>query len=124
MKTYDFENLEVWNQSRQLVKEIYRLQSSFPAHEKYGLGDQMRRAVISVASNYVEGNTRRSDKEKVHFIDISLGSLMEVYCQLILAHDLGYVGDEQLSTCSNRINRINKLLNGLRYKKIKSYQNT
>ena len=50
MKTYSFENLDVWKRSRELVVCVYNIQSCFPPFEKYGLGDQLRRAVVSVSS--------------------------------------------------------------------------
>ena len=118
MKTYSFENLDVWKKSRELVAFVYRIQSTFPSYERYGLGDQMRRAVVSVSSNIVEGNARYSVKEQVHFIEIAVGSLMEVYCQLIIAYDLKYINEEQLNQCNERIEVVLKLLNGLRYYKI------
>lgn len=117
MKTYAFENLEVWKESRQLVIDVYRIQSTFPSYERFGLGDQLRRAVVSVSSNFVEGNARFFPKEQIHFIDIAIGSLMEVYCQLILAYDLNYITQQQLVECNERIERVHKLLNGLRYQK-------
>ena len=38
MKTYSFENLDVWKKSRELVAFVYRIQSTFPSYERYGLG--------------------------------------------------------------------------------------
>ena len=123
MKTYSFENLDVWKKSRELVAFVYRIQSTFPSYERYGLVDQMRRAVVSVSSNIVEGNARYSVKEQVHFIEIAVGSLMEVYCQLIIAYDLKYINEEQLNQCNERIEVVLKLLNGLRYYKINQISN-
>lgn len=118
MKTYSFENLEVWKSSRQLVKQVYKIQSSFPSFERYGLGDQLRRAVVSISSNIAEGNARSSLKEQLHFLEISKGSLMEVYCQMLLAYDLNYIDENQLSLCKDKIDVVLKLLNGLLYHKI------
>ena len=123
MKTYSFENLEVWKSSRQLVKQVYKIQSSFPSFERYGLGDQLRRAVVSISSNIAEGNARRSLKEQLHFLEISKGSLMEVYCQMLLAYDLNYINDTQLSLCKDKIDDVLKLLNGLLYQKINLISN-
>ena len=61
---FSFEKLIVWQKSRMLVKQVYRIVSEFPAQEKYGLSDQLRRAVISVASNIAEGTGHYSYKEK------------------------------------------------------------
>lgn len=57
-------------------------------------------------------------KEQVHFIDISMGSLMEVYCQLLLSMDLDYITIEQLEDISKKIERVEKMLSGLRYNKL------
>lgn len=119
METYSFENLDVWKESRQLVLMIYRIQNSFPSFEKYGLGDQLRRASVSVFSNIVEGNYRFSIQEQIRFIEISFGSLMEVYCQLILAFDLNYIAEQQLSECKTLNDRIKQMLIALNRKKRK-----
>ena len=74
MDSYSFENLEVWKVSRKFVVEVYKIQSLFPPFEKYGLGDQLRRAVISIPSNIAEGNSRTSLKEQIHFIEIFISS--------------------------------------------------
>lgn len=118
VKTYPFENLDVWKKSRELVAFVYRIQSTFPSYERYGLGDQLRRAVVSVSSNIAEGNARYSLKEQIHFIEIAIGSLMEVYCQLTLAYDLKYINEDQLTQCNERIETVLKLLKGLRCYKI------
>ncbi len=118
MKAYSFENLEVWKESRQLVAMVYDVQKLFPDTEKFGLGSQLRRAVISVPSNLVEGNYRTSTKEQLHFIEMAFSSLMEVYCQLILAYDLKFISLERLKECKTKIDSVRKLLNGLRFKKL------
>lgn len=92
---FGFERLHVWQKSRQLVRQIYTLIQFLPQEERYGLADQLRRASISIASNLAEGSGRMSLKEKIHFCEISYGSLMEVTCQLLLAQDLGYITEEQ-----------------------------
>lgn len=113
-QTYTFEKLEVWKLARTFVVSIYRLISTFPSEEKYALCDQIRRASISVPSNIVEGCSRTSLKEQKHFIEIAYGSLMEVYCQLIIAMDLGYINIEQINKIKEHIDSISKMLNALR----------
>ena len=93
---FSFEKLDVWQESRDLVKEIYILLRNFPAEEKYALCDQIRRAVVSVPSNIAEGSGRMSVKEKIHFLEVAFGSLMETFCQMQIARDLEYISDEQL----------------------------
>jgi four helix bundle protein len=112
-KTYHFEKLEVWKQSRQVVVAVYELIKKFPPDERYGLCDQLRRAAISVPSNIAEGVSRIAVKETVHFLEIAFGSLMEVYCQLQVAVDLGYITEDEFSQIKPLIQSTSRLLNGL-----------
>ena len=73
---FSFERLAVWQKSRLLVKNIYAITNGFPEREKFGLTDQLRRAAVSISSNLAEGSGRISVKEKIHFCEISYGSLM------------------------------------------------
>lgn len=111
--SYHFEKLDVWNDSRQLVKVVYQLIKKFPNDERYALCDQLRRAAISVPSNIAEGISRVAIKETVHFLEIAFGSLMEVYCQLQIAVDLGYINDEDFGQIKPLIFATSKKLNGL-----------
>lgn len=114
MDCFSFFDLRVYKESKELVKSIYRLLEKFPKYETYALGDQLRRAVISVPSNIAEGSGRFSIKEKIHFIEIAYGSLSESLCQLDIAHDLEYITDEEFYNEKERINIIGKQLSGLR----------
>ena len=82
---FNYRKLIVYSKSKDLVKSTYSLLKKFPKEEQYALCDQIRRAVISVPSNIVEGNARASEKEKARFFDIAYGSLMESLCQLEIA---------------------------------------
>ena len=79
---YSFKNLNAYIEAKELVKQVYEVVKVLPVEERYALADQLRRAVISVPSNIVEGMNRMSDKEKSHFLEIAYASLMEVYCQI------------------------------------------
>ena len=61
--TYSFEKLNVWQEAKKLVVDVYHLLDEFPKFEKYALCDQIRRAVVSVPSNIAEGSGRKSLKE-------------------------------------------------------------
>jgi len=112
-RNFSFENLEVYSKIRNLIKYIYQLQEKFPKEERYGLGDQVRRAVVSVSANLAEGSGRNSLKEKIHFVEISYGSLMEVFCELQAACDLD-ITTEQFNSLRPQITDIAKMLSGLR----------
>ena len=114
MNTFSFFDLRVYQESKQLVKDVYSLLEKFPKFEVYAMGDQLRRAVVSVPSNIAEGSGRSSLKEKIHFLEIAYGSLTETLCQLDIAHDLSYISDGEFCVEKERINVIGKQLSGLR----------
>lgn len=110
---YSFEKLEVWSDARGLVKIIYKITDSFPDKEKFGLSSQIQRAVVSIVSNIAEGVSRNSVKEQIRFIEVAYGSLMEVYCQLYVAVDLGYITTEVFEKIKIDIDKIANKLNAL-----------
>ncbi len=107
----DYKELDIWVQSRKLVKTVYVLTKSFPKDEQFSLTSQMRRCVVSVPSNIAEGCGRQSNKETIHFLHIARGSLFELETQLILADDLNYISSD-LKTVLEEIERVKKMLNG------------
>ena len=108
-----FRNLNVYIKSKELVKKIYELLKKFPREEQYALCDQLRRAVISIPSNIAEGSGRNSQKDQAHFYNIAYGSLMEVFSQLDVAFDLGYISLEEFEQMELLINEDAKMLSGL-----------
>lgn len=114
MSTFSFFDLQAYKEAKLLVKEVYQLLEKFPKYEVYALGDQLRRAVVSVPSNIAEGSGRGSVKEKIHFLEIAYGSLTETLCQLDIAHDLGYITEGEFNNIQEKIDKIGKLLSGLR----------
>ncbi len=116
---YSFESLKAWQESRKLVVSVYHLLDKFPEFERYALCDQLRRAIVSVPSNLAEGSGRMSLREQIHFIEISYGSLMETYNQLIIATDLNYIDEQSLEILKPSIDTVARLLNGLRAAYIK-----
>lgn len=112
--SFSFEGLEVYQAARVLVRDVYRLQQKFPRTEIYALGDQIRRSASSVTSNIAEGSGRNSNKEKVHFIEIAYGSLMEAFSQLQIAQDLGYLTEQDIDTIRPQFISVAKMLSGLK----------
>lgn len=96
MKTYSFEKLDVWQETRQLAVKIYKITRSFPEDERFGMISQMRRAGISISSNIAEGTSRYSGKDQIRFYEIAYGSLMELLNQLIISCDLEFIREEYL----------------------------
>lgn len=113
-RVFSFEGLEVYKAARLLVRDVYRLQQRFPKTETYALGDQIRRSASSVTSNIAEGSGRNSFKEKVHFIEIAYGSLMEAFSQLQTAQDLGYLTEDDIDGIRPQFIEVAKMLSGLK----------
>ncbi len=76
-----YHKLIVWQKLRELVVLTYQLMTSLPREEEFGLKSQMRRAVVSVLSNFVEGYMKKSLKDKLHFMEIAETSLLELEAQ-------------------------------------------
>ena len=110
-----FKNLIVYQKSKELVKQVYALLKKFPDDERFALCGQMRRAAISVPSNIVEGMARMSSKDQKHFLNIAYSSLMELYAQLDIAHDLGYLSEEDFIKIETHIDEIDKMIVSLTY---------
>ena len=113
-RVFSFEGEEVYQAARLLVRDVYRLQQKFPQTETYALGDQIRRSASSVTSNIAEGSGRNSYKEKIHFIEIAYGSLMEAFSQLQIAQDLGYLTEQDIDTIRPQFISVAKMLSGLK----------
>lgn len=114
METFNFQKLRVYQETRKLVKDIYLLLRKYPRNEQYAICDQMRRSAVSIPSNIAEGMSRSSKKEQIHFLEISYGSLMELFCQLEISKDIDYINEEDFSLLEKEILVIAKQLSGLR----------
>ena len=88
-----YKDFPSWKKALELTKGIYEISSSWPDHEKFGLVNQIRRAVVSICSNIAEGYGRYDDGDKKRFLSIARGSAYEVEAQLLVAKELGYVDD-------------------------------
>ncbi len=90
---HNFKELHIWQRSIKTAAAVYKITALFPSVERYGLTNQVNRAVVSIASNIVEGAGRNSDNEFNHFLGIAIGSSFEVYTQLVISAELGLVED-------------------------------
>tara|TARA_R110001606_G_C15024159_1_gene610162 strand:- start:167 stop:502 length:336 start_codon:yes stop_codon:yes gene_type:complete len=109
--------LDVWQNAMSLVEAVYKATADFPAEEKYGLSSQIRRCAVSIPSNIAEGFMRKSTKEYIQFLYISLGSLGELDTQLEISNRLKYMSNQE--SLNNQILIIRKQLYGL----VKSLKN-
>ncbi|MCL5093826.1 MAG: four helix bundle protein [Patescibacteria group bacterium] len=109
--SFRFENLDVWKEAREFVKEIYKVSADFPKEELYCLTDQLRRAVISIVLNIAEGSDRKSDIDFRRFLRTSIGSLEEVVACLYLALDLRYIDKEKFDKIYEQSNKLAAMIN-------------
>ncbi len=105
-----FEELHVWQESRELVKQIYGLTKHFPKHETYALSSQMQRAAVSVMSNIAEGFERGSNTEFVQFLYVARASCGELRSQLYIALDLGYGSQTEIQDLRERCETLSRRL--------------
>ena len=108
-----YSDLQVWQKSMVLVKQVYQDTSPYPKDELYALTNQIRRAAVSIPSNIAEGHARDSTKEFLHHLSIALGSLAELETQLMLSRDLRYLPEDRLSPLLQQTNEIGKMIRGL-----------
>lgn len=109
----NFRDLEVWQEAKRLSVDIYRATPHLPYVERATLGDQMRRAAVSVASNIAEGAGRSTDKQCVQYLRIARGSLQELQTQLMIAGELGLLPPAVVEELSASADATGRLLAGL-----------
>lgn len=113
MSKSDYRDLRVWRKARLLASRVYRVTADFPKHELFALTQQMRRAVLSVACNIAEGQGRRSTADRIQFLVIARGSLLELETQAIIAADLEYLPPTLSEDLVSNATEVTRMLNGL-----------
>lgn len=112
-KLQRFEDLTVWQESQNLAVLIYTVTRSFPAGEKFGLVNQLRRAASSISANIAEGFGHSSTKDKLHFYTIAYRALLEVKSFTYLAERLEFINQSDVEKTIEQIHSCQKLLNAL-----------
>lgn len=120
-KIKNFTDLFIWQRDHKLVLSVYKITNKFPKEEKYGLSDQIKRAVVSITSNIAEGFGRDKFNDKAHFYTIALGSIYETQNQLMIARDLKYINVGECSVLLSECTDISKMMLVL-IKKIRSFK--
>ncbi len=108
-----YERLLAWRACHELWIGIHRATASWPVEERFGLVAQLRRAALSASSNVAEGAARKGSKDFARFLNIALGSLSEVSCQLRGARDLGFVDGPEFARLDALQQTAGKLTMGL-----------
>ena len=109
----DYTKIEAWRLADDLTVAVYQRTRSFPREEMYGLTSQLRRASYSVPANIVEGSSRESKKDYLHFLYIARGSLSETQYFIHLAGRLGYLSKEEADNLHGQTKQVFVRLHGL-----------
>ena len=109
----DYTKIEAWRLADDLTVAVYERTRSFPKEETYGLTSQLRRASYSVPANIVEGASRESNKDYLHFLYIERGSLSESQYFIRLAQRLDYLSSEEADALRQRTKVTFACLHGL-----------
>ena len=119
---FKYRNLIVWQKAMDFSDLVYKAVGQFPSEERFALGDQLRRAVVSIASNIAEGCGRASNRDYGHFLSIARGSVYETMTQLEMAKRLRYIDD--ISPYEALAKEIAKMLTALMKKYLNVHSST
>jgi len=108
-----FRNLRIWQKSKDLAVEIYKITSNGKFQRDFGLRDQIRRSAVSIASNIAEGDERDTNKEAVRFFHISKGSLAELSTQLQIASEINYLDKVIFNDLDSRLRELGKMIGSI-----------
>ena len=100
-------------ESYDLVNAVYDATESFPKKEVYSLTDQIRRAAVSIPSNIAEGQAHYSNREFLHFLRHSRGSLAELETQVLIAQRRSYLRESQAGELLKQADEVGRILSGL-----------
>lgn len=113
MGVASYRDLLVWQKAMDYTVACYQLTDHFPRTETYGLGSQLRRSAVSIASNIAEGAGRMHTREYMYHVSVASGSLTESETQILLAQRLGYVTEVQVVPVLSLSAEIGRMLRGL-----------
>lgn len=112
-RVQDFRKLAVWQKAHSLTLEVYKVTSSFPKEELFGLTSQTRRACASIPTNIAEGCGRGSRAELARFLQIASGSATELEYHLLLGHDLNLIKSADYEHLTGQVTEIKRMLTRL-----------
>ncbi len=112
MTINDFKKLPIWQESLRNTKIIYDISSTKEFSRDFGLRDQIRRAIVSVSSNIVEGFEKNNNNEFIRYLRIAKGSLGEVRNQLEIAKIVEYITEEEMNKIDQELINLSSQIGG------------
>jgi four helix bundle protein len=119
------EDLNVWQEARELMKQIYEVTRTFPSEEKYNLVKHLKECARNIPGNIAEGFGRYNYQESIQFYRIARGSLSEIKSDIYCSFDANYIDEKIKNQILEKIETVNKMLNSLiaKTKIIKAFNN-
>ncbi len=108
-----FKELIVWQKAMDLAAEVYRLARRLPKEETFSLGDQIRRAAVSIPSNIAEGYGRKTKRDYANFLLMARGSIFETETQLLLCTRVGYLTEKDIGQALTLLSETGKIINAI-----------
>ena len=105
-----FRDLKVWQKSHELNLAVYKVTTTFPKDELYGLTSQMRRAGASIPANIAEGCGRGGHAEFGHFLQIAMGSASELEYHILMARDLNLLDGRSYEQLTEKVGEVKRML--------------
>ena len=106
----NFKELKIWQKGFDIAVKSFKLVSTFPKEERYGISSQLTRAAVSIPSNIAEGSSRKSEKDYNRFLEISLGSTFEAETQLLIAAAVNFGNTDMRDEIMKDIQEEQKML--------------
>lgn len=110
MKITRFEDLECWQEARNIVNSVYRVCRVNGFKRDYSLIDQVKRAAISIMANIAEGFSRKGNKEFIQFLFIAKSSASELQSHLYIALDQGYLDKAKFDELYEEIDKVQRMI--------------
>ena len=93
--SFKFERFEAWKRAVDFADAMFELADGLPRKYQFSLGEQLRRAALSVPTNLAEGSGRDNPKEERYFYGLAKGSVYEVVSLLVMMGKRGCLSREK-----------------------------
>jgi len=111
--TFKFEQLEAWQKGIEFCDRVLAFADGLSQRYQFSLGEQLRRAAISIPTNVAEGSGRDNPKESRYFYDIAKGSVYEVVSLLVVCGKRGTLTREDYRVFYEEADRLAAIIHGL-----------
>jgi four helix bundle protein len=108
----NFKKLMIWQLGMQIVDKVYDVVPFFPEEERFGLRVQITKCAVSIPSNIAEGSAKRSQKDYLRFVEISLASSFELETQTLVVQNRKWAPADKVSELLSLVEQEQKMITG------------